>query len=197
MHTRPFPVLLLLLAVLLLHGCAYGILDDKRLLDTMSQDKALASNIKSALMKKDFAKGFSISVYSYYKHVFLVGELPESFQKRAQAIAQSKNPRSVTCHWFTPAKNADSDFILSGRLRTALIGAKDLSSTRVDTEINAGRVVLLGVVGNEQERKIAIKTARKVDGVVNVTSYLMLPPHSHQPNTQPTKELAAPSKQKP
>ncbi|MCR5814956.1 MAG: BON domain-containing protein [Desulfovibrio sp.] len=190
-------VLPILMAFFLLNGCAYGILDDKRLLDTMSQDNALASNIKSALMKKDFARGFSVSVYSYYKHVFLVGELPPSFQERAVRIAQSKNPRSVTCHWFTPAKSADSDFILSSRLRTALIGAKNLSSTRVDTEVNAGRVVLLGVVGNEHERKIAIRTAHKVEGVINVTSYLMLPPHTHEPNTKPAKEVVYSPKNKP
>ncbi|MBQ7618282.1 MAG: BON domain-containing protein [Desulfovibrio sp.] len=91
-------------------------------------------------------------------------------------MAKSRYPNSVTPHWFTPSKAADSDFVLSGRLRMALIGTKELSSTRVDTEVNAGRVVLLGVVGTEAERKKAIRTARKLDGVVNVTSYLMLPP---------------------
>ena len=186
------PCLVILLLLCFVQGCAYSIMDDKRLLDTMSQDKALASNIKTALMKNDFTKGFSISVYSYYKHVFLVGELSERFQNRALAIAQSKNPRSVTTHWFTPAKSAESDFILSGRLRTALIGAKGLSSTRVDTEINAGRVVLLGVVGNENERKIAIRTARKLDGFVNVTSYLMLPPYGEEASKAPKKEVAKP-----
>ncbi|MBQ7584964.1 MAG: BON domain-containing protein [Desulfovibrionaceae bacterium] len=175
-------LILLCFTLMLLQGCAYsafGVYDDKRLLDTMSSDNALASSIKSALIKKNFSKGLAISVYCYYKHVFLVGQIPAHLQKTALIVAQSKNPRSVTTHWFTEATAADSDFLLGTRLRTALIGAKGLSSTRVDTEINAGRVVLLGVVENEAERKIAIRTARQLDGVVKVTSYLMLPPSVH------------------
>ena len=170
-----------------LNGCAYGILDDKRLIDTMTSDQALATSIKTALTEKNFYKGFSVSVYCYYRHVFLVGEVPDSFKDKALAIAQSKNPRSVTTHWFSRKTAADSDFVLSSRLRAALIGAKDLSSTRVDTEINAGRVVLLGVVGSEEERKVAIRTARQLDGVVKVTSYLMLPPRPDDMDEQPER----------
>ncbi len=38
-----------------------------------------------------------------------------------------------------------------------------------------GRVVLLGVVKDNAEKQQAIRIARKVPGVVSVTSYLMLP----------------------
>lgn len=179
---------LLFLLVFLLQGCAYGIYDDKRLLDTMTQDKTLATSIKAALVKKNFTGGLSISVYSYYKHVYLIGEIPPELQPVAVRIAESKNPVSVTAHWFTKSEAADSNFILASRLRAALIGAKGLSSTRIDTEVNAGRVVLLGVVGSEAERKIALRTARHVDGVVNITSYLLLPPSSDQNNDIPERE---------
>ncbi len=74
-------------------------------------------------------------------------------------------------------------------LRTALIGAKDLSSTRIDTEVNAGRVVLLGVVKDNAEKQQAIRIARKVPGVVSVTSYLMLPQKpSQMEKPQPIEE---------
>ena len=172
----------------LLQGCAYGIYEDKRLLDTMSDDKMLASNIKSALLKNNFSGGMAISVYCYYRHVFLVGEIPTSLQNKAQQIAESKNPQSVTTHWFTKAKSGDSDFMLATRIRTALIGTKGLSSTRVDTEVNAGRVVLLGIIENETERKLAIHATKKVDGVVNVTSYLMQPPSVHSIQDTPSSE---------
>lgn len=81
----------------------------------------------------------------------------------------------MTPHWFSPAKSDTSNFALAASLRTDLIGAKGLSSTRIDTEVNAGRVVLLGVVKDDEEKQIAIRTARKVKGVTSVTSYLMLP----------------------
>ena len=64
---------------------------------------------------------------------------------------------------------------MAATLRADLIQARGLSSTRIDTEVNAGRVVLLGVVAHEEEKDIAIRTARKVKGVSEVTSYLMLP----------------------
>ncbi|MCR4666982.1 MAG: BON domain-containing protein [Desulfovibrio sp.] len=172
----------------LINGCAYGIIDDKRLIDTMSSDKSLATSIKTALMNANLSEGFSVSVYSYYQHVFLVGQVPSFHRDKVVAIAESKKPRSVTPHWFSKKKSSESDFMLSSKLRAALISAKGLSSTRVDTEVNAGRVVLLGVVGTEEEKKIAIRTARGVEGVREVTSYLMLPPYSEAENTPPKAE---------
>ena len=64
---------------------------------------------------------------------------------------------------------------MSASLRTDLISTRGLASTRIDTEVNAGRVVLLGVVKDEEEKKLAIRKARMVKGVTEVTSYLMLP----------------------
>ncbi|MBQ7738988.1 MAG: BON domain-containing protein [Desulfovibrionaceae bacterium] len=189
MHKRA--LCLLFLVLFFLHGCsAYSIYDDKRLLDTMTNDKALATSIKTALVKKNFSGGLAISVYCYYRHVFLIGQIPPHLQDVALHIAQSKNPRSVTTHWFDKATAADSDFILASRLRAALIGTKGLSSTRIDTEVNAGRVVLLGVVESEAERKLALRTARHIDGVVKLTSYLLIPPKAEDTIVVPEREDA-------
>ncbi len=174
-------LLLLLAALTVLNGCAYGaygLYDDQRLMDTITDDKALASSIKTALLDASFSGGWSIAVYCYYGNVFLVGEVPHNMQAKALAIARRYKPRSITPHWFAPARSEASDFALATSLRTALIGAKGLSSTRIDTEVNAGRVVLLGVVKDKAEKQIAIRTARAVRGVTSVTSYLMLPQRS-------------------
>lgn len=178
---RRLALLLLLAALTVLNGCAYsayGLYDDQRLMDTITDDKALASSIKTALLDASFSGGWSIAVYCYYGNVFLVGEVPQSMQAKALTIARRYKPRSVTPHWFTPAKSETGNFALATSLRTALIGAKGLSSTRIDTEVNAGRVVLLGVVKDDAEKQIAIRTARAVKGVTSVTSYLMLPQRS-------------------
>ena len=175
---RRLAFVLLLAALAALNGCAYsayGLYDDQRLMDTITDDKTLATSIKTALMDENFSGGWSIAVYSYYGNVFLVGEVPQNMQGKALAIARRYKPRSVTPHWFSPAKSDTSNFALAASLRTDLIGAKGLSSTRIDTEVNAGRVVLLGVVKDDEEKQIAIRTARKVKGVTSVTSYLMLP----------------------
>ncbi|MBD5416765.1 MAG: BON domain-containing protein [Desulfovibrio sp.] len=174
----------LLLVCALVQGCAYGIYDDKRLMDTMADDKAMATSIKTALMQADFTGGWAVSVYCFYGNVFLVGEVPKNMQAKAVSIARSYKPRSVTPHWFTPAKSDTGNVALATSLRADLIGTKGLSSTRIDTEVNAGRVVLLGVVQDDAEKQLAIRVARRVKGVTSVTSYLMLPQTA--PATQPS-----------
>lgn len=168
---------LFVLAVFLLQGCAaYGIYDDKRLMDTMTDDKALATAIKTDLLDANFKGGWAIAVYCYYGNVFMVGEVPEHMREKARSIAIRRKPKTLTAHWFEHAVSDKSNFALATSLRTDLIKTKGLSSTRIDTEVNAGRVVLLGVVQDENEKQIAIKSARQVSGVTKVTSYLILPP---------------------
>lgn len=176
MNIRSWRFIMLAVLVFALNGCAWGIFDDKRLLDTQASDKALATEIKTALLKADFSDGLAIAVYCFYDNVFLVGEIPANMQTRAISIARSFKPRTVTPHWFSKSKSDRGDFMLAADLRAALIGTKGLSSTRIDTQVNSGRVVLLGVVHDDAEKQLAISVARKVKGVTSVTSYLMLPP---------------------
>ena len=176
-------LLLLLFCVTLLNGCAYtgySIYDDQRLMGTMSDDKELSAKIKTALLDESFSGGWSVAVYSFYGHVFLVGEIPDTMQGKAVTIANRYKPRSVTTHWFTPATSDSSNFVLATKLRKDLISTKGLSSTRIETEVNSGRVVLLGVVKDESEKQLAIQAARGVTGVTGVTSYLMLPQKAGQ-----------------
>ena len=179
-----------LLAAGLVQGCAYGgygLYDDQRLMDTITDDKAMATSIKTALMKADFTGGWAVSVYCFYGNVFLVGEVPKNMQAKAVSIARSYKPRSVTPHWFTAAKSETGNVALAASLRADLIGTKGLSSTRIDTEVNAGRVVLLGVVEDDAEKQLAIRVARGVKGVTSVTSYLMLPQKPATPQNSGTQ----------
>ena len=182
-------LVLLLLSMALINGCAYtgySLYDDQRLMGTMSDDKETSAKIKTALLDESFSGGWSVAVYSFYGHVFLVGEVPENMQGKAVTIANRYKPRSVTTHWFTPAPSETSNFMLATKLRKDLIGTEGLSSSRIDTEVNAGRVVLLGVVKDEKEKQLAIQAARGVAGVTGVTSYLMLPQRAGQlDNMQP------------
>lgn len=177
---RVLPFVLLLLTLGHMWGCAatipYGVYEDKRLTDTMADDKGIATSIKTALLQADFSEGWGTAVYSYYGNVFLVGEVPSHMQQKAVELAQKqKGVRSVTTHWFTPQKADEIDFIIRTKLRTNLIGAKGVSNTRIDTEVNSGRVLLLGVANDEQEMARAVKAAKATSGVKSVKSYLMLP----------------------
>ena len=145
-------------------------------LRSKGEDKGIATGIKTDLLNHKFGDGWNISVYCYYGHVFLVGEVPPQARNEAITIARrDARVRSVRAHWFDAAASETSDLMLATKLRTELIGTSNLSSTRIDTEVNSGRVVLLGVVANEQERTLAVQTAQRVNGVVRVYNYLMLP----------------------
>ena len=176
-------MLLLLTAVLPLSGCgysAYGLYDDKRLMDTITDDKGIATAIKTDLLDNSFSQGWGTAVYCYYGHVFLVGEVPQNMRDKAVTIAR---------------RHKGVRFVLSAKLRTALIGKDKLSSTRIDTEVNAGRVVLLGVVENAAERGLALDAARHVEGVTSVKSYLMTPPSAKDEGLKPVAIDPAPRKQ--
>lgn len=203
----------------LMQGCAvYSTASDERLVDTMGSDNAISGLIKKDLMAERFADGWNISVHCFYGHVFLVGECPKEMRAKAVKIAKrDKRVRSVTTHWFSPRVAETNNFVMATKLRSALIGTGNLNSTRIETEVNSDRVVLLGVANDSNERKTAVRAAREVNGVLTVTSYIMLPmkPGSnfrptgityqgfHQPKSQPKaprnagKTQAKPQKAKP
>lgn len=179
MTLRVFYSLCVLLVTTHLCGCAsalYGVYDDKRLSDTITTDKTLATNIKTDLLKANFSEGWNTSVFCYYGKVFLVGKVPHNRQAQAVAIARAyQDTRSVTAHWLTPETSESSDIALSLRLRTDLISAKGISSTRIDTYVDAGRVVLFGVVHDDAERERVLQVTKGTNGVKDVVSYLMMP----------------------
>lgn len=179
---QKFVYIPLLLMVLLTQaaGCAvtvpYGVYDDKRLIDTITDDKTISTAIKTDLLDANFSEGWSTSVYCYYGKVFLVGEVPANMQAKAVEIARKqKGVRSVTTHWFKPLESSENNLLLATKLRTNLIGAKGVSSTRIDTVVNSGRVVLLGVVNSAVEKEKVVIAAKDTSGVTSVTDYLMLP----------------------
>ena len=127
-----------------MQGCAiWGAVDDERLTDTMASDKAVTTILKKNLYAESMSVGWNLDVFTYYGHVFLVGECPKDQRAKAIALAKKDNRvRSVSAHWFSEKKSNDSDFMTATRLRSNLIGTRGLSSTRVDTVVNAGRFVL-------------------------------------------------------
>lgn len=163
----------------LIQGCGfYGVYKDKRLVGTIQEDNAIASGAKADLMRFNLSVGWNVAVRCYYGTVFLVGEAPENLRAEAVRIA-GREPlvRDVRTHWFEPARGGkEPDIAVAARVRKELIGTPGLGSTRVDVEISAGRVVLLGVADNEEEIRLAQEVASRTPGVTQVTNLMMLPP---------------------
>jgi len=68
----------------------------------------------------------------------------------------------------------ESDTALKLRLERNLVSAGGVTSSRIDSVVNSGRVVLLGVTESDQERDAAVSAARGTSGVRSVTSFLFM-----------------------
>jgi hyperosmotically inducible periplasmic protein len=64
--------------------------------------------------------------------------------------------------------NYVSDTTLTAKVKTALLRERGLKSLDVNVETYRGRVLLSGWVDSEDQRRIALNTARHVDGVTEV-----------------------------
>ena len=159
-----------------LAACAtpYGVYADKRPIEVLKDDALLRSKVNDALKAQGFTDVNELSVHAYFGRVFLTGEVPERQRSKAVQAAQGvRGVASVTPHWFSSLKaDLEGDAAIKLRLEKNLVGAAGVTSSRIDSVVNSGRVVLLGVVESEAERAVAIKTARHTDGVRSVTSYL-------------------------
>ena len=66
------------------------------------------------------------------------------------------------------------DSVITTKVKTALIGEKNLNSTQISVETFKGKVQLSGFVSSEQEANLAVNTARKVPGVQVVINSMKL-----------------------
>ena len=162
-------------------GCtAYNVARDERPVGAMLDDKALETQIKLDLLKDDTVKGLDIAVYVYFKNIFLVGVVESSAQQhQAVAIADSyQGVRSVTPYLLnknevTVGQTID-DTAITTKVKSKLIGDKNIASTQIQVKTIMGHVVLLGVVGSQDEAAKAVRHARSVDNVAQVKSFLMV-----------------------
>jgi len=171
--------LLLFANLLFLSGCSlsipYGIYEDKRSFETILDDKALLAAVKGRLIDYAPEHTFSISVYCYESHVFLIGHVDAAFREEAMRIAKETDQvRRVTGHWYvSPVDSSMEDFEVRIDVNISLLTALDISSTQIETNVHNGHVVLLGVVDDKEKNKRIIDLLEDLVGVAKVTSYLI------------------------
>ena len=178
MHRSVFFLLAGLLLCIGLTACAtpYGVYADKRPIEVLKDDVLLRSKVSDALKAQGFTGVNELTVHAYFGRVFLTGEVAEHQRSKAVQTAQGvRGVENVTPHWFTSLKaDIEGDTAIKLRLEKNLVSSDGVTSSRIDSVVNSGRVVLLGVVESEAERAAAIKAARHTDGVRSVTSYLFM-----------------------
>ncbi|QGY38961.1 BON domain-containing protein [Pseudodesulfovibrio cashew] len=179
---RHLTILMLLLALVglqALSGCAvYDVAVEERNAGDWANDKQISFLIEKQFLEDDAIKYLDFDAYSYYGHVYLVGEYENRGQvERAVAIAKAtEGVRQVTTY-FLPKREEDlcgttDNLEISATIRQKLITDKTIWSTNIDIEMIQCNVVLLGVVGDKTQKAKAEAYARETPGVRNVKSYL-------------------------
>ena len=156
---------------------AYKLSQEERGSGQMLSDAFIRASIVSEIMADDGLSYLDLHTYCFSGRVFLLGEFQSRSQvARLNAIAKGvSGVVSVTCYLFPKGASfcgKPENLYLAGKIRAALIGASDVRSTNIDVEVVQCNAILLGVVGSQEEARRVVDTARGVEGVLSVKSYL-------------------------
>lgn len=178
----------LLIGSVILSGCVAPVLvggaavttatvvTDRRTAGAIVSDEVIEQtvyyDIKKALSEQQ-DKNSHISVTSYDGKVLLSGEVPDHTTKNLvdRTARSSTDVASVVNELAvmptTSATQRLSDSLLATKVRTALIGTKQVSLNQMKVTVDRGIVYLMGIV-TERESRIAAKRVSEVSGVVRV-----------------------------
>ncbi|MCP3874604.1 MAG: BON domain-containing protein [Desulfobacteraceae bacterium] len=172
--------MLLFLLIPMLNSCGtiYGAAVDERNVATIASDHEIKGKILKRFADDENVGVLDFSVSSYKGHVYLIGEY-ETLTQKNRAIQLARNEQGVTgiTTYLIPedpkamcgtAKNLE----LTGKVKAALIGDKNIWSTNVDVKTMQCTTVLWGLVGSKTEINKAIAHAKSVKGVTKVKSFL-------------------------
>ena len=173
-------IYIVLILVILMTGCTsiYKSAVDERSVGEQYDDQKITTAIRKKFTDDEKIKYFDISTYVYNGHVFLVGEYEMADQKN-QAVKlarQVEGVKSVT-DYFLPKKDDETcgtttNLKLSTKVKTKLIGDKDISSTQIEVKALQCNIILLGLVASADEISKAKAHAKAVEGVRSVKSFL-------------------------
>jgi hyperosmotically inducible protein len=177
-YSRSFGIILIL--AILTTGCTtiYKSAVDKRSVGEQYDDEKITMDIRKKFTDDEKIKYFDISTYCYNGHVYLVGEYDRVDQKN-QAVKLAREVEGVksVTDYFLPKKadetcGTTTNLKLLAKVKTELIGDKDISSTQIEVNVLQCNVILLGLVSSSAEIKKAIAHAKAVEGVRSVKSFL-------------------------
>jgi osmotically-inducible protein OsmY len=162
-------------APLLVGGAVAGsamVVTDRRTSGTQLEDESI--ELKSLTrIRETVGDTAHVSATSYDRIVLLTGEVPSEAAKTAvaQAISRIENVRSVVNELAvmeaTSLTERSGDALLTTRVKTAFIDAKDVFANAIKVVSERGNVYLMGKV-TEREANRATDLARSVGGVKKV-----------------------------
>jgi hyperosmotically inducible protein len=146
---------------------------------TQAEDKRLAMHIRESILTTDASQVLAITPHAYMGHVYLTGFIANQAQAddvvvRVRAL---EGVRSVDTYLLPKPSDRSiaNDETIKAKVKAQLGLSPGEVATRVDLEVLAGHVVLLGVVSSPQAIDEAGQLAAHTGGVTGVTNFLLLP----------------------
>jgi osmotically-inducible protein OsmY len=182
--------LLLLLLSSLLSGCApalvagaatgVAITQDRRTVATMFDDEAIEFKVASRIRSDEaLTKQVHINVTVYNAVVLLTGEAPTD-ELRAKVIAYASGVDNVKRVYNaieiappTPFRSRNNDVWITSKVKTLLLGNREVEGTRIKVVTENGTVYLMGLIPREQGNAAAdiASQVQNVKRVVKLFEY--------------------------
>lgn len=165
-------------APILLGGAAVGALvaTDRRTSGAQLEDQGIelraAGRIREAL-----GDGVHINVISYNRQVLLTGEVPNQQDKERveQIVSRVENVRAIVnelgVRGTTSLSQRSSDALITGKVKAAMVDAKDLYANAFRVVTERGTTYLMGRV-TQREADRATALTRSTSGVQKVVRVL-------------------------
>jgi osmotically-inducible protein OsmY len=178
-------------APLVVGGVATGLFVaiDRRTSGTQLEDEAIEVKSASRLREELNDRGH-INVTSFNRQVLLTGEVPsEQDRQRAQAaVAGVENVRSIVNELAVMGSSSlsqrSNDTVVTGRVKAAMVDARDLQSRAFKVVTERNIVYLMGLV-TQREADRATQVARNTQGVARVVRVLEIISEAELQRLQP------------
>jgi osmotically-inducible protein OsmY len=190
----------------LMIGSAVGgamVASDRRTSGAQLEDQGIELRASNRLRDQLGERG-NVSVTSYNRQVLLTGEVPTEADKAAveKTVAGVDNVRGIVNELAVLGASSltqrSSDALITGRVKAAMVDARDLSANAVKVVTARGTVYLMGRV-TQREADRATELTRNTQGVQRVVRVLEIISEEElarllpQPTPAPVKD-ATPSK---
>jgi osmotically-inducible protein OsmY len=190
----------------LMIGSAVGgamVASDRRTSGAQLEDQGIELRASNRLRDQLGERG-NVSVTSYNRQVLLTGEVPTEADKAAveKTVASVDNVRGIVNELAVLGASSltqrSSDVLITGRVKAAMVDARDLSANAVKVVTARGTVYLMGRV-TQREADRATELTRNTQGVQRVVRVLEIISEEElarllpQPTPAPVKD-ATPSK---
>ncbi|WP_419419716.1 BON domain-containing protein [Legionella sp. D16C41] len=154
-------------------GAVGVIVYDRRSLTTIETDARIFHLIHKAIVDDRRFQNSHIEVISFNQIVLLVGQTPHaSLRIAVEKIAQTtplvrRVYNELTISQPLPVKQKTKDALITGKVRSYMLGRKGLESGSIRIVTENSIVYLMGIVTYEQA-ELAVDVARHVEGVRKV-----------------------------